>query len=742
MDSTKVEEIETVYPEDSSFLPSEKSWPSETTLHASTAPNAGADVPEVSDEKHHSHSHHSHHGLQGHGPPDDEDDDEFDWNDDPDQVKPKRRKTTRQRIQEAMRKPCCWHYLSPFMKRLIFAITGSCIFVIIAVCVNLLLPVPSEEEMNSPGFMNVRSNVQLWMFWAAFMWHIGWITTVIIEVVPSVASMWTKIFRGRRSERVKSTMEYYMSVKLYLGILIMASWNWGSWAFLVNFPYNSVKKQGYSHIIWNVFACIFAAACFLFVQKTIIQMIATRFHSFAYNDRLTENKNSLKILDSLSKAENRRTRGGDPRLRNRRSPQAGELFEQAYSTGVQTPSGRPDYYRQTTNSSDKFSQFQRSLKNIVLTDDPHKHSRIEKGKVDINSNEFAKKVAKKLFYSLAYPHGAMPPPDEDTKRHLYLQDFLPFFKTREEAEKAFAMFDKNGNGDLTRREFRDTVVQVYRERKALAQSMRDTSQVLGKIDGMLLLVSMIATIFVSLAIFNVDIWRSLVPLGSMLLALTFVFGNTAKNTFESILFIFVTHPYDAGDYVLIDDQFLLVHNMGLMGTVFIRGDGQTVYAPTTVLMTKLISNVRRSGNMGETVIINIDFRTGTDRLHLLHERLQAWVDSQSRDFAPGFDVRVSDIIDVNQLILSIWLPHKGNWQDLGKRFQRKTRFMIALKDILTELEIRYELPAQRFTQSREAAQDGFLISNNSGSVMQITPQTFNPRDNPLSRSNSQTGVGN
>ena len=80
-----------------------------------------------------------------------DDDEEFDWNDDPDQPpKPRRRKTARERIQEAWRHPCCWHYLSPFMKRFIIAVIGSCAFIAVAVCVNLLLPRPSEAEMQIP----------------------------------------------------------------------------------------------------------------------------------------------------------------------------------------------------------------------------------------------------------------------------------------------------------------------------------------------------------------------------------------------------------------------------------------------------------------------------------------------------------------------------------------------------------------------------------------------------------------
>ncbi|KAJ8662389.1 hypothetical protein O0I10_002083 [Lichtheimia ornata] len=661
-------------------------------------------------------------------PDDDDDDDDFDWNDDPDQPKPRRRKTTRERIHAAMQRPCCWNYLSPFAKRLIFAIVGSCIFISAAICVYALLPEPTEEERAQPGFKNVRSNLQCWLYWAAFQWHIFWLTTVVVEAVPSAVSLWTKLFKGRRSERVKSAMEYYLSVKRYLTLLLLSSWNWGSWAFLIDYPFNSVKNQGYTTIIFKVFACIFVACCWLFAQKVIVQLIATRFHKEAFSDRLQQNKYALKILDTLSKSEARRSRPDG--LRNRR-PNSGsstsdkELqsnMSSAYSTGI-------DHDRATGNDPKFFNQFQKRIQNMMLTDQPQIRSTIDRNKVDINSTDYAKKVARKLFYSLAYPNELPPTSDEAAKKSLEVNHFAPYFQSREEAEKAFSVFDKDGNGNLTRREFRDTVLEIYKERKALAQCVRDTSQALGKIDMLLLVFSIIITTFISLAIFNVDVWHSLLPLGSCLLALTFVFGDTCKNTFENVIFLFVTHPYDAGDYLLIDDTFLLVHNLGLMGTVFIRGDGQLLYAPTTVLRTKLIVNVRRSPDMGETIIINVDFRTPTERLNLLHSRLSEWVNNNSRDFAPGFDVRVTDIIDVNQIILSLWLPHKGNWQDLGKRFQRRTKFMIALKDILTELDIRYELPAQRFTQSM--GEQSFLhtqgtqqASSDGSSITRVTPQSF------------------
>ncbi|KAG0764486.1 hypothetical protein G6F57_006919 [Rhizopus arrhizus] len=638
---------------------------------------------------------------------DEDSDHEFDWNDDPEHVKPKRRRTARERIQAAMRNPCCWHYLSPLLKRIIIAFFGSCLFIVVAVIIYLTLPKPTEAEQQNPDFKNVRNSV------------------------PSIVSLWIKIFRGRRSERVKSYMEYYMSLKGNWCVVLLAAWNIGSWVFLINVPFPSIKLHPYSSVITKAFGCLLAAAGLLFGQKTIIQVIAVKFHRTAFKDRLEENKKSLKILDTLSKSEKKNRPHTGPalanrnnRLRNRKSPQnqqyAGQLWDSDETHA--RPVTLTDAAAQQPSS---FDIFKKGISQIVLTDKPSTavSGRLEKNKMDINSDDYAKKVAKKLFYSLAYPDGHVPGMEEDKKLKLELHHFRPYFKEREEAQEAFKVFDKDGNGNLTRREFRDTVVYIYRERKGLAQAIRDTSQALGKVDGTLLVITCLVTLLISLAIFRVDFWSALVPFGTLLAACTFIFDSSAKALCQGIIFQFVTHPYDAGDMVMIDGSYMTVENIGILGTVFIGSDGTKLYAPTSVLLTKIISNVRRSGSMGETLTFNIDFRTENDTILLLRDKLSEWVEAQNRDFAPGFDMRVAQILDMNQIILTVWLPHKGNWVELGKRFQRKTRFMLALKSILTELNIRYELPAQRITSNTQ---------NPYEAIQHSKPQNFG--ESELSRS--------
>ncbi|CAO0793554.1 unnamed protein product [Mucor circinelloides] len=668
-------------------------------------------------------------------PQDPDSDREFDWNDDPDQVKPKRRKTARERFTAAMKNPCCWHYLSPIIKRVIIAILGSCIFIAIAVVIYATLPEPTEAQLADPNFTNVRSNVQCWMYWAAFMWHIFWITTFMLDMVPSIVSLWTKLFKGRRSEKVKSYMEYYMSLKGNFCLLLLAAWNLGSWSFLIQYPFDSISKHAYSAIITKVYGCLLAAAGLYFLQKTVIQIIAVKFHRTAFAERLQENKQSLKILDALSKSEKKSRPGSGAaggfssnNLRKRRSPlnhkhenhhwdhSSSSHDDQTHGGGVRPMTLHDEPVPEQPSS---FAQFKKSVSSFVLAEKPSATTgRVDKNKMDINSDDYAKKVAKKLFYALAYPEGYYGQ-EEDNKKCLDVFAFIPYFKDREAAAEAFKVFDKDGNGDLTRREFRDTVVHIYRERKGLAQSIRDTSQALGKIDTLLLIITCLISLVICLAIFHVDFWSALVPFGTLLAACTFIFGSSAEGLFTGIMFQFVTHPYDSGDLVQIDSTYMTVENIGILGTVFVAGDGAKLYAPTSVLQSKIIYNVRRSGGMGESLTFNIDFRTDNDLILVLRERLLEWIQSQSRDFGPGFDLRVTDIKDMNQVILTVWLPHKGNWVDLGKRFQRKTRFMLALKAILTDLDIKYELPAQRITSSSPNDNNPF---NNT-----IRPQNFSDR---------------
>ena len=97
------------------------------------------------------------------------------------------------------------------------------------------------------------------------------------------------------------------------------------------------------------------------------------------------------------------------------------------------------------------------------------------------------------------------------------------------------MFDKDGNGDITKKEMREAVQRIYKERKALVASVKDTSSALAKLDAVLLGVGLILTVFICLLIFNrADTLSSLVPLATIILGFSFIFGHSAQVLFESV----------------------------------------------------------------------------------------------------------------------------------------------------------------------------------------------------------------
>ena len=58
------------------------------------------------------------------------------------------------------------------------------------------------------------------------------------------------------------------------------------------------------------------------------------------------------------------------------------------------------------------------------------------------------------------------------RNYLLEEDFRPAFATEEEARIAFRVFDKDNNGDLTKREMREAVQRIYKDRKALSASLK------------------------------------------------------------------------------------------------------------------------------------------------------------------------------------------------------------------------------------------------------------------------------
>ncbi|ORZ35632.1 Mechanosensitive ion channel-domain-containing protein [Catenaria anguillulae PL171] len=291
---------------------------------------------------------------------------------------------------------------------------------------------------------------------------------------------------------------------------------------------------------------------------------------------------------------------------------------------------------------------------------------------------------------------------------LGLAHLLPAYGGDEDAaQQALDVLDADNNGDVTYSEMIEAVQAIYADCAALARARTALADTVLKLDRALAVVAVLVIVIVSVVLWGVSLTAVIVPLGSFLVALSFVFGSTGRGLFEGAVWIFSTHAYDVGDRIIINDgQFQgIVQEINLLYTVIQRWDGFLFFMGNADLAKMQIVNVRRSPPMTEMVSVWVGFDTSQEVLAELEKRLNAFLRENRRDFrvagdgtgSVGLTVQVAEIENVNRVRINMFLEHRSNWQDMRKRFQRRNRFMVALKAALTDLKVQYAMPMAHHT---------------------------------------------
>lgn len=167
--------------------------------------------------------------------------------------------------------------------------------------------------------------------------------------------------------------------------------------------------------------------------------------------------------------------------------------------------------------------------------------------------------------------------------------------------------------------------------------------------------------------------------GTFILGLSWLIGATAQEILLSCIFLFAKHPYDVGDRVDVDADKYVVKEMNLLSTIFQRVDGAVVQMPHTLLNTKAIINIRRSGALLEMVTWNVDYGTTFEAIEKLREKMLDFLEAESRDFFAAFDCSVLDLGDQGKLELTCAIKYKSNWQNGQLKAQRRNKWMCALR---------------------------------------------------------------
>eukprot|EP01018_Ginkgo_biloba_P023125 Gb_09492 [translate_table: standard] len=555
------------------------------------------------------------------------------------------------------------------------------------------------------------------MIWGLELWK--WFLMVLVVFCGRLLSGWVirvLVFMVERNFILRKRVLYFVyglrkSVKncLWLAFALLA-WN----LMFDRKVERSTKNSKVLSFVTRLLVCFLLAAVIWLFKTLLVKVLASSFHVNTYFDRIQESIFHQYVLETLSGPPVMEIQQGltDERINNMQkkegeipmSPDPSKnviLGRVSFRSGVSQRRGCKEEGPTNVINIDKLHKLNQKnvsawnmkrlisvirysgISTIAHTIDKSVNDHDPKD-TEITSEWQAKVAAKRIFKNVAKP-GA---------KYIEEDDLLRFMR-RNEVTRVFPQFEGAvDTGKITKSSLTNWVVNVYIERKSLAHSLNDTKTAVDQLHTLVSGVVIIVIVVVSLLVLGIATTHVIVLISSQLLLVAFMFGNTCKTIFEAIVFLFIMHPFDVGDRCVVDGVQMIVEEMNILTTVFLRYDNEKIYYPNSVLSTQPISNFYRSPDMGDSIEFCVDVGTPMEKIAALKERISRYIESKPHHWYPKHSVVVKEIENMNKMRMALHLTHTMNHQNMGEKSSRRSDLLLEMKRVFEDLGIEYHLLPQ------------------------------------------------
>lgn len=507
------------------------------------------------------------------------------------------------------------------------------------------------------------------VFWGFHLWR--WLVLIMVLFFGGPLSRWLTrivIFLVARY--------FFLRIRfLYFVYGVRKSFRSCIWVFMVFLAWISLfdeKMLGESHAlsqITKIFSCLMVATISRLVKTILLKVLASYFYANAYFDRIQDALLNQRIVEALSIPPHHESK----------------LFTRSVA--------RKDFSRRITidhlHKVDKHNISSWSMRRLIkimmydtltILDDQRRSGLGEDmTSMRIISEHEATLAAEKIFVNVAKP-GA---------KNIDLNDLEGFFMD-DEREKIMCHLVGTPNDGINNIALKNWVVNAYKCRRALTFALNDAKTIVKRLHQIANILVGIIVICIWRLILNIGTTQFFVLVGSQIFLATFIYWDTLKKIFESVKFLFITHPFDVGDHCKVDGAQMVVEEVNLLTTTFLRFDKSKIVLQNSKLVDSSIVNFYQGFAMGDKIDFDVHLSTPLTMIELLRERIILFME-RSGHWHSGTRVVLQEDIDntKKKLKISIIMQHRLKFHDMEMKLSRRELVVEELIRVLRELHMMY-----------------------------------------------------
>ena len=366
--------------------------------------------------------------------------------------------------------------------------------IVIGVTDNLRTPVGKAPDVTSGTGANKkiekvgRPGPPMWMLflWIELTWLILWFSKMVVHVLPAVFMFLCGVVSA-------GTRKYAMVIRSLEIPLSLFFWLLASWLIFKNLINGQYDPVGWVSTLKTILGALFVSSAVYLGEKTIVQLISITYHQRSFANRIKDSKREVYLLGLMYEASRtlfpmycQEFAEEDYIINDSIEMMLGGKRRRKGGRGTATPMRLiGNVGRIGDKVTSVFGNLASEITGRQVFNPNSAHSIVVEALEKVRTSEA---LAKRIWMSFVV----------EGKDALYPEDISEVLGdgNEEEADECFSAIDADANGDISLDEMIRKVVEISKERKAIANSMKDISQALGVFDNILLFVVLLLVIFI------------------------------------------------------------------------------------------------------------------------------------------------------------------------------------------------------------------------------------------------------